>query len=236
MIRVVLVGIEGAVNLGVIARTCVNFGVDELYIVKPVASLDEALNYAAKGRGFLENAVVTDSLDEAIKGVDMIVATSDEGYSESDMLRQAVDLSDFAERIFPRTRSVAILFGRESTGLTREEIGRADILVTIPANPAYPVLNVSQAVAVVLWELWKHRGMEAVNVPRKASRDLLGELLSLAVDVSRSVMSTEEKVARSRILWKRMLSKAMLTEKEARVLKYWLQRVRRQLRQDCLHE
>ncbi|MEM4224812.1 MAG: TrmH family RNA methyltransferase, partial [Desulfurococcaceae archaeon] len=44
-VRVVLVGVEGAVNLGVIARTCVNFGVKELYLVNPVASIEEALRY-----------------------------------------------------------------------------------------------------------------------------------------------------------------------------------------------
>jgi len=230
MIRVVLVGIEGSINLGVIARTCVNFGVDELYIVKPVASISEALNYAAKGRDFLAKAVVTESLDEAIKGVDLVVATSDEGYSEGDMLRQAVSLDDFIEKIAPRVPRIAILFGRESTGLTREEISKADILVTIPANPEYPVLNISQAVAVILWELWKLRRISATNIPRLASRDELKTLLELATEISMLTMTTPDKVKRSRILWKRILSKAMLTEQEARVLKYWLQRIRRRIK------
>ncbi|AFL65940.1 RNA methyltransferase [Desulfurococcus amylolyticus] len=232
MLRIVLVGIEGPVNLGVIARTCVNFNVDELYIVKPIASIEEALNYAARGRDFLLKARVTDSLEEAIKGVDLVVATSDEGYSAGDMLRQAVDLNGFAEKIFPRTRSVAILFGRESTGLTREEISKADVLVTIPANPSYPALNISQAVAIVLWELWKQRSITATNIPPLASKETLRQLLDLTVEISKLVMTTEDKITRSRILWRRILGKALLTEKEAALLRYWLQRVRRHISSD----
>ncbi|MCY0868502.1 MAG: RNA methyltransferase [Desulfurococcus sp.] len=229
VIRVVLVGIEGSVNLGVIARTCVNFNVDELYLVNPVASVQEALVYAAKARDFLSKAVVTTRLEDALRNVDLVVATSDEGFSERDMLRQSLSLEEFARSVYPKAKSVAILFGRESTGLTREELSKADILVTIPANPAYPTLNVSQAVAVVLWELWRQRRLQATNVPRTASRSMLAELVELATDVSRLVMSSEEKIERSRLLWKRMLSKSLLTEKEASLLKYWLYRVKRRL-------
>jgi rRNA methylase len=79
-VRVVLVGVEGAVNLGVIARTCVNFGVKELYLVNPVASLEEALRYSARGRELLSNAVIVNNLEKALEGVDVSAATSAIGF------------------------------------------------------------------------------------------------------------------------------------------------------------
>ena len=65
IIRFVLVGIEGSYNLGVISRTCVNFGIDELYLVDPRADLDEALKYSAKAKDYLLNAVIVYNLEEA---------------------------------------------------------------------------------------------------------------------------------------------------------------------------
>lgn len=228
-VRVVLVGIEGPVNLGVIARTCVNFGVDELYIVNPVASVEESLKYSAGGRDLLSRAIIVDSLDKALEGVELSVATSAVGHREGDMLRQAMPIEDFVKVIAPRTNYMALIFGRESTGLTREEIARADILVTIPGNPEYPVLNVSQAVAIFLWELWKLRGVRPANLPPRAGAEELSEILGTVNAISASIFSSPEKVGRAGILWRRILYRSRPSRYEAAFLKYWFNRVKRKL-------
>jgi tRNA/rRNA methyltransferase len=232
MIRVVLVGIEGAYNLGVISRTCVNFEVDELYLVNPSASIKEALMYSAKGKSFLEKAVVVDSLDEALKGVDASVATSAKGYSPGDVLRQAIDIETFTSRIAPRIGRLALVFGRESTGLTREELSKTDFLVSIPGNPEYPVLNVSQAVAIFLWELWKIRGRQPSNIASPAPREEIESLIALVTNISSAIIATPEKARRIGLVWKRVLHRARPTAYEARVLKYWLYRVKGKLGAD----
>ena len=156
-LRVVLVEPEGKVNVGFVARTCVNFGVDELYLVNPKAVLDEeALRYAAKAKGFLERAIIVSSLEEALRGVDVSVCTTSRSGQRHDVLRHTITVEGLARRM-NRWRSMAVVFGRESTGLTREELSKCHLAVTIPANPEYPVLNLSHAVAVVLYELWKAR-------------------------------------------------------------------------------
>lgn len=228
-IRVVLVGVEGPVNLGVIARTCVNFGVDELYIVNPVASVEESLRYSAGGRDLLSRAIIVDTLDKALEGVELSVATSAVGHREGDMLRQAMPIGDFMKMIAPRTSSMALIFGRESTGLTREEIARADVLVTIPGNPEYPVLNISQAVAIFLWELWKIRGIAPSNLPPRAGPEELSEILSIVGDISAGLFSSPEKASKSGLLWKRILYRSRPSRYEAAFLKYWFNRVRRKL-------
>lgn len=223
-VRVVLVGIEGSVNLGFIARTCMNFAVDELYLVNPSADLSEALRYAAKARDYLKRAVVVDSIDDAVKGVDLVVATTSKGYSVGDMLRQSIPLRDFIEGIKGRVDSLAILFGRESTGLTREELGKADLLVTIPANPEYPVLNVSQAVAIVLWELWNIKGFKAENIPPRAGRGDIERVLEIIRIITYRLFSDQGKRNRLLEAWRKIVWRSMPSRDEIRLLEYWFRR------------
>ncbi len=225
ILRIVLVGIEGALNLGVIARTCKNFEVDELYIVCPKADLDEAYRYAAQGKDFLEKAMITETLDEALYGSDIVVATSAKGFSIGDVLRQAISIDEFIESIKRFRGRLALLFGRESTGLTREEIEKSDFLVTIPASSDYPVLNVSQAVAIFLWELWRIRRREYRNIAPPASREEVDALLKLFNDVSEKVLSTHDKVKRFMYIWRHVLYRAYLRKYEVRLLTYWIRRV-----------
>ncbi len=224
-VRVVLVGVEGSINLGFIARTCVNFAVEELYLVKPRADLEEAKRYAAKAVDMLDKAVVVNDLEEAISGVDLVVATTAKGYSRGDVLRQAIPIRSFVELLRGKNVKLAVLFGRESTGLTRSELEKADFLITIPANPTYPVLNLSQAVAIILWELWNIRRVTASNIPPPADRRSVEELLNLIKKASILVLGHEEKVRRVYEIWRKVLWRAQLSSYEVRLLYYWMQRV-----------
>lgn len=228
-VRIVLVGIEGAVNLGVIARTCINFDVKELYLVNPAASLEDALKFSARGSDLLSRSVIVDSLEKAFEGVDIVAATSAIGYSEGDALRQAISLEDFVDKVVPRARKIAIVFGRESTGLTREELSKADFLVTIPANPEYPVLNVSQAVAIFLWELWKRTEIKPVNVPPRATREDLEKVLNTISEVTALTITAEDKRRRCDLVWRRLLLRSVPSVYETRVLLYWARKVLRKL-------
>ncbi len=120
---------------------------------------------------------------------------------------------------------LALIFGRESTGLTREELGRADYLVTIPANPEYPVLNLSQSVAVFLWELWKIRGLEASNVPPRASREEIELLQRIINEITARVIGDEEKRRRVYMVVTRIIMRARPTRYDARMLTYWFRRI-----------
>lgn len=229
-VRVVLVGIEGAYNLGVIARTCVNFGVDELYLVSPVANVEEAKGFAARGRELLQRAIVVDDLGQALAGADLSAATSAIGYSQGDVLRQALSVTDFVEVLkrSPPSR-LALIFGRESTGLTRSEIEKADVLVTIPANPEYPVLNVAQSVAILLWEIWKSACARASNVPPPAPREVIEKIGEALRRVTSRVLSDPSKRARVERALTRAVRKAQLTELEAKILYYWLMKIDKRL-------
>lgn len=158
MIRVVLVETEGEANLGFVVRLCKNFRVDELILVNPKVDpwSEEVRRFAARGVDYLDTGrvKVVKSLDEALEGVGLSACTSAIVGEEGDILRRAIELSEFVD-LASRYSSVAIVFGRESVGLRRDEIAKCDVLVYIAANPEYSTLNLSHAVAIVLYELYK---------------------------------------------------------------------------------
>ncbi|ARM75904.1 tRNA (cytidine-2'-O-)-methyltransferase TrmJ [Acidianus manzaensis] len=157
MLRVILVEPEGEYNVGFIARLCKNFCVDELYIVNPKCDLKESLKFSAKGYDILNNAIIVNNFDDAIKGLSIKIATSSIADYEGDILRKSIKSWEIND-IISKADKVGLIFGRESVGLTREEISKCDFLLHIPANPEYPVLNLSHAVGIVLYEIWKTKG------------------------------------------------------------------------------
>ncbi len=232
IVRLVLVGIEGEINLGFIARLAANFKVDEFYLVAPRASPDsqEARRFAANGSYMLDKAIVVENLDEALRGVDIAACTSAKIGQRSDVIRHAVSAREFAEEIAPRYTRIGIVFGRESVGLTRDELTKCNLLVHIPANPEYPVLNLSHAVGIVLYELWQ--SLHVVELHEKAPEkqlsyiyEKLEPLIDLVVDKERS---QHVKAAIKHILWK-----SKITSGEASALYYFAKKLRR-LVEECV--
>lgn len=159
---VVLVGIEKPVNLGLIARLAENFEA-ELRLVD--VGLEEedwrmAEVFAAHSRGRVRGSRVYDALEEAIADADLAVATSSKGsYGGSNILRRAVDLKGLEEILRGRGVSrVAVVFGRESRGLSNEEIGGCDLLLRIGASRGYGTLNVACSAAILLHRLYALKG------------------------------------------------------------------------------
>ncbi len=108
---------------------------------------------AAGAEDILEQAVVFGTLDEAVRDCPLVVGTS----SRSRRIGwPAMAPSEAAARLLSEAvagNAVALLFGQERTGLTNEELDRCHAVVAIPANPAYPSLNLAGAVQVLAYEL-----------------------------------------------------------------------------------
>ena len=206
-VRLVLVGTEGEINLGFIARLAANYEVDEVYLVSPQVDprSEEVRRFAAHGAYMVDRFVVVESLDEALRGVDVAACTSARVGQRGDVLRHPVSAREFAEEIAPRYERVAVVFGRESVGLTRDEIAKCHLLVHIPASPSYPVLNLSHAVAIILYELWmaSQRGRRLVEPARS---DSLERIYSLLAPVAEALLSREHaeraKAALRHLLWR----------------------------------
>lgn len=217
-IRVVLVEPEGEINVGLIARVMKNFGFKDLVIVNPKFPLERAKKYASHGIDVLSEAKVVKSLDEALKGVSLIVVTSCKASSGDDILRTPLTLKEFAEKIANYNGVVAIVFGRESVGLRREEIKRGDVLLTIPASPDYPSLNLSHAVAIVLYEIFSKLSkghIPELQLPKPDETEILHRKMEEAV---KSLSMPEHKKIKTIMTLKRVFGRSVLTAHETHVL------------------
>jgi tRNA/rRNA methyltransferase len=152
-VRVILSHTTHPGNIGAAARAMKTMGLRHLYLINPRHFPDPQADTMAVGADdVLRDAVVCGSVDEALQGVVFTVA----------MTARLRDIS--IEVKTPReampmllqhaaTQPVALLFGTEMSGLTNEEMGKAQVLVNIPADPEFSSLNLAAAVQVVGYEL-----------------------------------------------------------------------------------
>jgi TrmH family RNA methyltransferase len=160
-IRMVLVAPSHPGNIGAAARAMKNMGLAELVLVRPREfPHPEATARASGADDVLAGAHVVASLAEALRGCGFVAATTSR---ERDQYFRVADVREAAARIVSEVgRSpVAVVFGAERTGLTNEELEAAHVLIRIPANPAYPSLNLAMSVQLVAYELWRARAAPA---------------------------------------------------------------------------
>ncbi len=150
----VLLRPQSAGNIGSAARALKNMGFTDLRLVAPAASPRSrpALSMAVHARDVLSGARTCETLAEALDDRTLTVGTTCRGGAYRSAVRQlreaAVELAALSE-----SNRVALIFGPEDTGLTNRELKLCERLVTIPAAPGYPSLNLAQAVLVVAYEL-----------------------------------------------------------------------------------
>lgn len=157
-IKLVIVGIKSSGNLGAIARLSHNFAISQLILVSPECEInDEAYERAIRGRSFLDNILIVDHFQQAKAVCDLLVAFSARVGGYYSINRAAVPLSQINEEFMNYDGNLGLVFGRENTGLTNNELDECDYTVTIPLASGDNVLNISHAISVTLWELTKNQ-------------------------------------------------------------------------------
>ncbi|WP_455217691.1 RNA methyltransferase [Kaarinaea lacus] len=161
MVRIVLVEPSHPGNIGATARAMKNMGLSQLFLVNPKTFPHaDATSRASGADDVLAQVVVCESLDEALSGCHLVIGAS------ARLRRLSIpqwNPRQCAEETLDRIpgQVPAIVFGREHSGLTNEELGRCHQLVHIPSNPDYSSLNLAAAVQVICYEL--RMAMEAVK-------------------------------------------------------------------------
>ena len=153
-IRIVLVEPAGALNLGSIARVMKNMGLTNLVLVNPRCDRhdESARIMAVHAADVLENAVVVDSLPQALAGCQRAIATTVRSRSVPINLEPPTKALPWL--LTPNVRS-ALMFGAEDRGLSNDELKYAQKFVCVQSNPDYPSLNLAQAVAICAYELYQ---------------------------------------------------------------------------------
>lgn len=152
-IRIVLCGTAHPGNIGAAARAMRTMGITDLALVNPQRYPDpQALWMAAGATDVLEAARICANLGEALAGTAFAVACS---ARQRDVAVPMVDARSAATQAMTiaQQRTVALVFGNETSGLSNDEVGACGLLASIPVAPDFSSLNVAAAVQVLCYEL-----------------------------------------------------------------------------------
>ncbi|MFX1312836.1 MAG: RNA methyltransferase, partial [Promethearchaeota archaeon] len=203
-ISVILIQPEHAGNIGSIARIMKNFDFTKLVIFNPIETIEHILSYetqgfAMHGKDILMNAEIVEIKDNEqheiklknyLKQYDLVLATTAKGKRYTNIKRLAILPEDLHIPRSEKLLSIAILFGKESRGLTNDEIGLADIILRIPTGIHYPSLNLSHACGIILYEIFKKiniltigRGKNPVLLADREDRQFLLKIVKEIIEI-----------------------------------------------------
>lgn len=164
-VRVVLSHTSHPGNIGAAARAMKTMGLEHLYLLNPLQFPDkQAVIMAVSAADVVNNAVVCNTLDEALQGAVLVIGVSARGRDISqEVLTPRVAMPQIVQQAMQQP--VALLFGTEMCGLTNDELARCQFIVTIPANPEYSSLNLASAVQLISYELRLAVGLDEIAAP-----------------------------------------------------------------------
>jgi tRNA (cytidine32/uridine32-2'-O)-methyltransferase len=172
-LRIVLVETSHPGNIGAAARAMKNMSLERLYLVNPQRYPDaEATARASGADDLLAAAEVCASLDAALADCTLVIGTS---ARQRSVTWPVLNPRQAAKRLLAEAAvgQVALVFGRESSGLSNEELDRCNYLVHIPTNAAYSSLNLAAAVQVLAYEVYsvwlETAGQASATPPRQVA-------------------------------------------------------------------
>jgi len=169
-VAVVLYEPQDDINIGNVVRASKNFGVTDIRLVRPAHADPRKISISApKADDLVSSLAHFDSLEAALADRVFVVGTTARSRKGNWVVTEprgaAVTLTEHAE-----SGGVAVLFGREDSGLPNHAIDACHALVTIPTRPDYSSLNLGQAVLLMLWEVFRVAEDVPIEVIESAQR------------------------------------------------------------------
>jgi tRNA/rRNA methyltransferase len=211
-VRVVLVEPRYEGNVGSVCRAMKNFGFNDLVLVRPCPLGDFAKAMAMHAQDLLASARTVDTFDEAIEGADIVVGTTGKPGARQDghVRYPFFNPKELREMLKDKAGTVALVFGREDWGLVNDILEICDIVAYIPTSVEYPIMNLSQAAAIFLYEL---SGFEGGNVAL-AGRELTDVLYEHYRKLLDDIDYPDFKKDKTMMMLRRIYGRAMLNERE----------------------
>ncbi|MFM8441708.1 MAG: RNA methyltransferase [Methylococcus sp.] len=231
-VRIVMVNTTHPGNIGAAARAMKNMGLSDLALVDPlVFPSGEAVARASGADDLLKGARVCASLEEAIADCTLVIGASARLRS---IPWPQLDPRECAAKVVGSAAKAAILFGREHSGLTNEELERCHYLLHIPCNPEFSSLNVAAALQVVAYELFYAATADSITkaptvMEPLATGEQMESFFGHLEDALRDIRFLHPTKHESSILrrLRRIFQRAQLEEKEIHLLRGILTAVQR---------
>ncbi|MCX8188352.1 MAG: RNA methyltransferase [Nitrososphaeria archaeon] len=219
-IAIIMIEPENQGNIGAVARAMKNFGLKELYLIRPKDEIGEfARKIAANAQDILDNAKILTSFEEVKKRFNLIYGTTAISAKRStNVLRITITPAQLANIISNAKGKVAVLLGRESHGLSNQELEECDAVVTIPSSQEYPTLNVAMAGTIIFYEIFQkiaYKKEGKFKMADKKTKELLIEKLKILVSRTNLPPHKIRLITRA---FRNFIGKSVLSDKEARLL------------------
>ncbi|HTM12288.1 MAG TPA: TrmJ/YjtD family RNA methyltransferase [Bryobacteraceae bacterium] len=221
-LRIVLISPRNPLNIGAAARAMSNFGFSELRLVNPYHVAFREARSAVKAHAVLEQAREYPSVAEAVADCALVVGTTAIGPR---VLEHPLRRLEYGGKVIAKKLAgapVALLFGSEKFGLSKEDMSHCHWLMRIPTREEHGSMNLGQAVAVCLYEIIRSpaAAKTAPDAKRPAAAihiERITELLETILDRSGYVHARVEGSTRMKI--RRLVRRLQLNAHDAEV---WL--------------
>ncbi|MHA2091410.1 MAG: RNA methyltransferase [Candidatus Kariarchaeaceae archaeon] len=216
---IVAVGLKHSGNLGAIARICDNFNTSHLILVAPECVVDDrAYERATKARRYLDSIIIRKNLSEVREYADVLIALSARTGGIDNLSRSAIPIQKLPMMVKQSSGVIALVLGRENYGLTNEEVNECDILTTIPIPGSNPVLNVSHAITIVLWEFFRNLDESEIETHRLMRRVERKAFFTYLNDILEHAWIRKEKHSGINRVFSSVLGRAFINQREANAL------------------
>ena len=212
--RIVLVEPLIAGNVGAVARIMANFGIDDLALVKGCEITGDGFARSKSGRPILEKLQRFETMKEALADCDIAIATSGiKPEGDKRWFRAPQNVKNINKLIDSRNKP-ALVFGRENYGLYKDELALCETTITIPTNSDYPVLNLSHAVGIVLYEINRKIKVKEPKRRKSVSQEEFERLVDRIMEMLDDSSYPKRKLARSKTTLRRLISRGKPDEGE----------------------
>jgi TrmH family RNA methyltransferase len=222
-LAIILVNPETGGNVGSIARLMKNFEFNHLILFNPICqyNTNEAHGFAMHGSDVLDCAeIIKTESNEELTGLktlfqqfDLVLGTSAKGVDFKNIKRIPVYLDEFDFSSLSQYTRVALVFGKESTGLTNEQIILTDFILRIPASESYSTLNLSHAAGIILYRFYTqiHRITKGLNFP--ASKEDKDRLLQKIESIATQIPLCAQKLDLTRDAFKNIIGRSFMKKR-----------------------
>lgn len=205
---------EHEVNVGQVARVMKNFGIHDLLLVNPKFDVKKAVVFAVHGKDLLYKAK-TITFNDLLEFDWLIGTTAILSSDRSNVTRDSISPGQLAQNLVNSRQSICLILGRESTGLNNAELSACDIVVNIDTGTSYKTLNISHALAILLFETKRNSLKKKRNLATVHERELLINYTLRLADTTGYRRHKKNLLA---IALKRFLGRNLLTSKEAMLM------------------
>ncbi len=225
---VILVRPQLGENIGASCRAMLNFGLEHLRIVDPRDGWPNpsAVAMASGAERILERSRLYATTREALSGLNFVFATT---ARTRDMTKNVLfprPAMRSARQMAADGNRVGLLFGPERSGLDNSDVSLADAIVTIPVNPGFRSLNISQSVLLLAYEWWVAAGDPSCESKPRRNPELMAEFSEMQVLAdrleselsARGFFTPETKASRMKRNLRNLLSRMPLTGRDVRTI------------------